>query len=66
MSVRSCLTVREAAARIGVGPWTIRKLEMEGRIPPARRDPLSRYRVYDDADIARIRAAIAEMGQVAG
>jgi len=61
--IRNKYSVAEAAALIGIGPWTLRRLETMGRIPQARRDPLWQYRVYDDTDIARAKEAIERMGE---
>lgn len=50
------VTSGEAAKRLGVSTALIRKLETIGVTPPARR--LSRFRVYDDAEIERLRQTI--------
>jgi len=56
--IRDRYSVAEAAARIGVGPWTLRRLETLGRIPAAQRDALCGFRVYDDDEIEQIKQAI--------
>jgi len=55
------MTVSDVAKLFGIGVWTLRRLEENRRIPPARRDPFSRYRVYDEAAVERIRLAVAQM-----
>jgi DNA-binding transcriptional MerR regulator len=49
---------------LGLTKWMLLRLERLGRIPPARRDPQTQYRLYDDVAIERIRRAINEMGPV--
>lgn len=56
--IRGQKSVAEAAAHFGVGPWTLRRLEASGRIPKARRDPLTGFRVYDDAALQDIKQAL--------
>lgn len=65
--IRGRKSVAEAAAHLGVGPWTLRRLEASGRIPPAQRDTLTGFRVYDDAAIHHIRQALDQLnvGEVA-
>ncbi len=46
--------ISEAARRLGVSPKRLRRLEFEGRIPPARRD--YNGRVYAPHEIALLRA----------
>ncbi len=55
------LTVSDVAKTFGIGVWTLRRLEQNRRIPPARRDPFSGYRVYDEIAVERIKEAIAQM-----
>jgi DNA-binding transcriptional MerR regulator len=47
--------IREAAQRLGVHPHTIRKAEFEHRIPPIRRESVSGYRIFSEADIESLR-----------
>jgi len=56
--IRGQKSVAEAAAHFGVGPWTLRRLEASGRIPQARRDPLTGFRVYDDDALHDIKLAL--------
>ncbi len=52
-------TIAGAAEELGLSKWMLLNLEKTGRIAPPRRDPLNgRYRVYDDADVQRIRQTI--------
>jgi len=45
--------VGEAAKRLGVSTGWIRRLELDGEIPPARR--LSRLRIYTPTEIEYLR-----------
>lgn len=45
--------IGEAARRVGVSPSALRLWEREGLVRPKRTD--RRYRVYDDADLVRLR-----------
>lgn len=56
--VRSHMTISDASNELGIEPWTLRRLESLGRIPAARRDGLSGKRIYSDADIPQLRAAL--------
>ncbi len=51
-------TVDSAAQQLGLTKWMLLRLEKMGHIPAPRRDPISRYRVYDEAAIDSIRQAI--------
>lgn len=44
------------AAELGIRPATLRKWERAGLVRP-RRDPLTGYRVYDEADVRDVRLA---------
>ncbi len=46
--------IGETAQRVGVSPSALRLWEREGLVRPKRTD--GRYRVYDDADLARLRS----------
>ncbi len=59
--VRTHMTISDVADELGLGPWTLRRLESLGRIPTPRRDGLSGKRVYSDDDIAQLRAALARL-----
>ena len=53
---RRIFTIKEAADRVGVYPFSIVRAERAGRIPPARRDEVG-HRVYDDHDVEVLRGA---------
>jgi DNA-binding transcriptional MerR regulator len=54
-AARGCgLRSGELAAQFGLSPRTIRYYEAVGLLPAPRRTP-SGYRVYDEADVARLR-----------
>jgi len=59
--IRNRSTIADVAHLVGLNPWTLRRLEKLGRIPAARRDPLAGVRIYTDADIEHIRAALAQL-----
>lgn len=46
--------ISEAAGRLGVTPHYLRLLELEGSIPPAKRD--NNGRVYTESDLALLKA----------
>ncbi len=48
------MKIRELAERTGVSPRTIRFYEARGVLPPPKRLP-NGYRVYDEADVERLR-----------
>ena len=56
--VRTHMTISDVADELGLGPWTLRRLESLGRIPAARRDGLSGKRIYSETDIPHLRAAL--------
>ena len=47
--------ILEVARVLGVHPGSLRRAEREGRIPAARREPLSRYRFYTAEDVAVLK-----------
>jgi MerR family copper efflux transcriptional regulator len=47
------LTVKEAAAYLGVAPDTLRNWDRAGKLTPGRH-PLNRYRLYRREDLERI------------
>jgi len=51
--MKRALTVSEAARELGVSEGWLRKAELKGKIPRARRN-LNGWRVYTQEDIARI------------
>jgi excisionase family DNA binding protein len=44
------MTVRDAAAYLGVSPGTLRAWDAQGKLP-ARRHPINGYRLYDRASL---------------
>ncbi len=58
MALGRDLTISEVAALVGRSPEALRHWERRGFIPPARRDPMSGWRVYDARDVARIQELV--------
>lgn len=52
------MTSGEAARQLGISTGWIRRLELEGEIPPARR--LSRFRIYTTEEIEELRKFLEE------
>ena len=48
------LTIGEVARMVGRHPETLRRYERRGWIPVAKRDPYSRWRVWDTEDVKAI------------
>jgi DNA-binding transcriptional MerR regulator len=48
----------EAAKRLGVSTGWIRRLELDGEIPPARR--LSRFRIYTATEVEYLRLLLEQ------
>lgn len=57
-------TIAAVSRRVGVPPWTLRRWEAQGHIPPAKRHPINRYRVYSELDVRRIRATLRSLEAV--
>lgn len=57
MNIRDYLTIREAAAFLGVSPNTLRNWERAGKIS-THRHPLNGYRLYKQADLEALLIAI--------
>lgn len=53
------LNISDTAKLVDRHPQTLRDYEKAGIIPPARRDPISGWRVYDREDVNRIRRILA-------
>ena len=47
--------IAEAAKALGIHPGSIRRAERLGRIPRARREPVSGQRVYTEQDVQALR-----------
>lgn len=58
---RNRYTVQDAADLVGLGPWTLRRLERLGRIPTPPRDSISGWRYYSDDDVERLREALGRI-----
>ena len=57
-------TTAEAASLAGLpGPRALRRLEGRGLVPAPSRSRLMKYRIYRPADIAALRARLAELGR---
>jgi len=56
--IRNRYSVKDASARLGIGTWTLRRLEESGRLPKPHRDPLCNARIYSENDLAAIREAL--------
>jgi DNA-binding transcriptional MerR regulator len=54
------LPIGEVARRLGCEPWHIRRLIARGLLPEPGR--VATYRVFREADLPRIQAAIARAG----
>ena len=50
--------IGSAAVKLGVHPGSLRRAEREGRVPRARREPVSRTRFYTPDDIERLRGLL--------
>ncbi|OPY88346.1 MAG: MerR family regulatory protein [Smithella sp. PtaU1.Bin162] len=47
--------MKDVAGILGVSTRTILNWEQAGKIPKAKRDPMSRYRIYSEEDITELR-----------
>lgn len=54
---RNLVTIAEAAKLLRVSPSTLRNWDRNGKLTP-RRHPLNGYRMYDRAEIERLRSRI--------
>ncbi len=59
MKLRDYLTIKEAAALLGVSPNTLRNWERAGRIPTYRH-PINNYRLYKQAELEQLLAAVEQ------
>ncbi len=55
--LRNHLTITEAANLLGVSTSTLRNWDRMGKLTP-RRHPINGYRVYDRAEIERLKIQI--------
>ncbi|MDP9313428.1 MAG: helix-turn-helix domain-containing protein [Chloroflexota bacterium] len=63
MNIRDYLTIKEAAAFLGVSPNTLRNWERAGKIA-THRHPLNGYRLYKQADLEALLIMIAQSAEV--
>lgn len=49
-------TVKEVISTLGISRKTLFNWEKEGKIPPARRDKISNYRIFTEHDIEQLQA----------
>ena len=57
------MRIKDAAQRVGVCADWLRKLERDGRIPPALRD-LNGHRRYNDEDLDKVRRILYAGGSL--
>jgi len=48
-------SMQDAAKALGVNRRTILNWEKAGKIPKAKRDPMSRYRIYSEDDLRKLK-----------
>jgi len=53
------LKIGTISGLLGIHPQSLRRLELQGKIPPAQRDRWG-HRVFSEEDIERIRAGLQE------
>ena len=58
-NLRDYLTIKEAAAFLGVSPKTLRAWDRAGKLKPVRH-PLNRYRLYLREDLEAFLRKLAE------
>lgn len=54
---QSYVTIAEAASELGVSVSTLRNWDRQGKLTP-RRHPINGYRMYDRAEIVRLKKMI--------
>jgi DNA-binding transcriptional MerR regulator len=54
------LTIGEAALRLGVRPWQVRRVYTRGLMPPAAR--VGAYRVIPEQDLPKVERALRQAG----
>lgn len=64
VNIRDYLTIKDAAAFLGVSPNTLRNWERAGKIVTYRH-PLNRYRLYKQTELALLLQAIEQSPQPA-
>ena len=61
----SVVGTRAAARYLGIHPDSLRRAERAGRVPQARREPVSRYRIYTPADLESLAVVLGRRAKVA-
>lgn len=56
MPINTFYTISDVARILGISDRTLKNYENQGKIPKARRDPKSRWRIYTDEDIQKLKA----------
>lgn len=59
LNIRNYLTIKEAAAFLGVSPNTLRNWERAGKIPTYRH-PVNGYRLYKKVELQALLGAIEQ------
>ncbi len=62
MNIRDYLTIKEAAAFLGVSPNTLRNWERTGKLTTYRH-PLNGYRLYKQVELVALLTAIEQSGK---
>ncbi len=52
-NLQSYITIKEAAAFLGVNPMTLRNWDKQGKLK-SRRHPINRYRLYKKDDLKKL------------
>ncbi|MFH1892359.1 MAG: helix-turn-helix domain-containing protein [Candidatus Zixiibacteriota bacterium] len=60
--IQGFMTVKEAAAYLGVNPITLKRWEKKGKLT-ARRHPMNNYRIFTKEEIENIKTMIEEGGE---
>jgi len=59
VNLRDFVTIKDAAALVGVHPETLRRWDASGKLI-AQRHPVNRYRLYSRADLYALLAELKE------
>ncbi|MDP9309688.1 MAG: helix-turn-helix domain-containing protein [Chloroflexota bacterium] len=65
MNIRDYLTIKEAAAFLGVSPNTLRNWERNGKIATYRH-PINHYRLYKKDELSELLTAIEQSAAKSG
>lgn len=55
MKAKKRYFIRDVARILGVSSRTVINWELAGKIPRAKRDPMSKYRVYSEEDVKKLK-----------